>query len=171
MTNTATASGNEPAGSGVTSDRSAVTVEASGASSSLTLSESASPGTFARRRGHRRLRYLVTNTGTRTPHECGRLGQHGGIGLTARPIRWHPGAGETCIGATTTTAADVSAAEVVSTATASGTNSTGTTVTSNSSSAEVTYTGFHITTTSLPSATVSQSYSVALAATGGPSPL
>ena len=169
VTNTATASGTKPAGSGVTSTSSAVTVRATGASSSLTLSESAAPGTFARAGATVDFDYVVTNTGTRSISGVA-VSDATAASVHCPDNSLAPGASETCVGSYTTTAADVSAAEVVSTATATGTNSTGTTVTSNSSSAEVTYTGFHITTTSLPSATVSQSYSVALAATGGPSP-
>ncbi len=169
VTNTATASATAPpSGHSISSGSSSVTVEASGRTSGLALTESASPGTFAAAGTTIHFSYFLTNNGTTTL--TGLAVSDSRVASVSCPSSsLAPGSGETCTGATTTTSADVSAAVVTSTATATGTDPSGAVV-SNSSSADVAYTGFHITTTSLPSTTVGQSYSVTLGATGGTAP-
>ena len=135
VTNTATASGTNPQSVAVHSSPSSVTVDASDATSSLSLVKSAH---HLHRHGYGKAgdvisySYVVTNTGTTTIS---------GIGVSDNMIASvncpdsvaGPGDLETCTGSYAVTQADVDAGSVTNTATANGTNPQSVAVASNSS--------------------------------------
>ncbi len=161
VTNTATASGTDPYGLQVTSAPSSVTVHTSGATSSLSLSKTATSAGFGAAGQTVSYDYLVTNTGTTTIS---------GIAVSDDKVTpadlscpdpsLAPGDSETCSGTYVTTQADVDAGSVTNTATASGTDPSHRTVDSNVSSATIPANGA-TASLSLIKSTTSSGYSAA----------
>jgi len=136
VTNTATASGTNPQDTAVTSASSSVTVLASGATSSLSLTKSTTSTGYASAGDTIPYSYLVTNTGTTTESNIA-VSDNLVATVTCPSSSLAGGASETCTGSYTVTQADVDAGSVTNTATASGTNPQDTAVTSASSSVTV----------------------------------
>jgi uncharacterized repeat protein (TIGR01451 family) len=138
VTNTATVSGTTPSNQVLTSAPSSATVDASDATSSLSLVKSTTSTGYGAAGDTIPYDYLVTNTGTTTET---------GISITDSLIATAditcpdpslaPGASETCTGSYTVTQADVDAGSVMNTATANGTNPQSLSITSSSSSVTV----------------------------------
>ena len=136
VTNTATASGTNPASTTEHSNSSTVTVLASNAVSSLSLTKSTTSTGYGAAGNTIPYSYLVTNTGTTT---------ESGVGVTDSLIATvncpdsslAPGASETCTGSYTVTQVDVDNGSVTNTATANATNPYANAISSNSSSVTV----------------------------------
>ena len=169
VTNTATASANPPSGPSISSNSSSVTVDASNATSSLTLVKSTTSTGYGAAGDTLHYNYLVTNSGTTTLSDIA-VSDNLIATVSCPDATLAPGAHENCTGSYTVTQADIAAGAVNNTATASANPPSGPSVSSNSSSVTVGYTGFHITTTSLPPTTVGQPYSATLSATDGTAP-
>ena len=137
VTNTAYATGTNPSSTPVHSATASATVDASDATSSLSLVKSTSSNGYGAAGDEIDYSYLVTNTGTTTLS---------GIGVSDNLVATVdcgqpslvPGAYETCTGVYTVTQSDVDAGSVTNTATASGTwDGNGQTYDSNTSSVTV----------------------------------
>jgi len=136
VTNTATANATGPYANGVSSGSSSVTVLASGAASSLSLTKSTTSTGYGKTGDVIDYTYLVTNTGTTTLSNVGvtdNLIAH----VSCPDSSLAPGASETCTGSYTATQADVDNGSVTNTATATATNPQDAPVTSGSSSVTV----------------------------------
>ena len=119
VTNTATAGGKNPSGGTVTSNPSSVTVDASGATSSLSLVKSTTSSGFGAAGASIPYSYLVKNTGTTTISSIAITDNKlATASITCPNSSLAPGASETCAGTYTTTQADVDAGSVTNTATA-----------------------------------------------------
>ncbi len=159
VTNTATASGNNPDSVMETSNTSSVTVDASTATSSLSLSKSTTSSGYGAAGDTIDYSYLVTNTGTTTLSNVA-VSDNLIATVSCPPGSLAPGASETCTGSYTATQADVDAGSVTNTATASATNPSNTTETSGS--ATVTVDASNATSSlSLSKATTSSGYGAA----------
>jgi hypothetical protein len=170
VTNTATASGTNEQIVTVTSDPSSVTVDASNATTFISLAKSTTSTGYKVRGTTIPYSYLVTNTGTTTLSDVGVTDDHV-ASVNCPDASLAPSASETCAGSYTVKQSDVDNGSVSNTATASGTVlPQSITATSSPSSVTVDYTGVQITTTSLPTATKGSTYRVTLAATGGKMP-
>jgi uncharacterized repeat protein (TIGR01451 family) len=137
VTNTATASAIAPPdASAVTSNPSSVTVDASNATSSLSLTKSTPSTGYGKVGDTIAYKYVVTNTGTTT--ESGIAVDDNLISSVSCPSSTlAPGAPETCTATYTVSQANVDAGSVTNTATASGTNPYGVGIGSNTSSVTV----------------------------------
>ena len=172
VTNTATAHGTAIHGSvTVTSNPSSVTVEASSATSSLSLVKSGSPNTFTGAGETLSYSYKVTNTGTTTLSNVA-VSDNLIATVSCPSGSLAPGASETCTGSYTTTQQDVDNGSVTNSATAGATAPPHSTqITSNSSTVTLDYVGLRITTGStLPALTLGTPYTYTMAATGGLAP-
>ena len=130
VTNTATATGDPPAGAEVTSAPSSVTVTIAG-SPALVIKKSASPGSFDAAGTTIRYSYLVTNTGNVTLTGIKVNDPLSGLSAIACPsATLNPGQDMTCTASYVTTAADVRAGSVANTATVTGDPPTGSPVVS-----------------------------------------
>ena len=120
VTNTATASGTNPQAVAVTSSSSSVTVEASNATSGLSISKSTDSTGYGAVGDTINYTYLVTNTGTTTlaPGVTDNLIPN----VSCPDSSIAPGASETCTGSYIVTQADVTAGSVTNTAYASATD-------------------------------------------------
>ena len=136
VTNTATASATDPHGNPVTSGASSVTLLASGATSSMTLTKSTTSTGYGAAGDTIPYSYLVTNTGTTTLS---------GVAVSDNLVATvhcpdstlAPTASETCTGSYSVTQADVDAGSVTNTAQASATDSHSDPVSSGASSVTV----------------------------------
>ncbi len=124
----------------MTSASSSVTVEASNATSSLSLIKSTTSTGYAKAGDTIAYSYLVTNTGTTTLSHVG-VSDNKVASVSCPDPTLAPGASETCTGTHTVTQGDVNTGSVTNTATAKSANPQGTTVTSASSSVTVEATG------------------------------
>jgi len=121
VTNSATAQAKAPpSGTAIISGQSSVTVDASGATSTLSLTKSTTSTGYGKAGQTISYSYLVTNTGTESLT---------GVGVTDNKVSVScphsslaPGASETCTATYTVTQADVDAGSVTNVATANGTN-------------------------------------------------
>jgi uncharacterized repeat protein (TIGR01451 family) len=138
VTNTATVTATSISNETLTSAPSSVTVDASDATSSLSLTKSVSPLTPAYGAAGDVIDYnfLVTNTGTTTESNIA-INDALVSNAVCPDSSLAPGASETCTGSYTVAQADVDAGSVTNTATASGTNPQDVTETSNSSTVTV----------------------------------
>jgi uncharacterized repeat protein (TIGR01451 family) len=138
VTNTATTTATSVSNETLTSAPSSVTVYASDATSSLSLTKSVSPSTPAYGAAGDVIDYnfLVTNTGTTTESNIA-INDALVSNAVCPDSSLAPGAFETCTGSYTVAQADVDAGSVTNTATASGTNPQDMTETSNSSTVTV----------------------------------
>ena len=136
VTNSATASGSDPATETVTSGSSSATVYASNATSGLSLTKSSTTPAYGAAGDVLGYHYLVTNTGTTTLSGVA-VSDNLVTSVTCPQPSLAPGASETCTGTYTVTQADVDTGSVTNTATATAANPASTTVTSNQSSVTV----------------------------------
>ncbi|MEU9833633.1 hypothetical protein AB0D67_19110 [Streptosporangium sp. NPDC048047] len=141
--NTATASGTPPTGPVVTSNPSTATVNVQSLTG-LSLQKTVSPNTAGGAGRTVTYSYAITNTGNRTLTGVGATDTaFSGSGprpvITCPVTTLAPGASTTCTGTYVTTQADADAGSVVNTAVASGTPPTGPPVTSNPSTATLTF--------------------------------
>ena len=138
VTNTATASGTNPSSTPIRSNPSTVTVPASGATSSLSLTKSVTAATRSYSAAGQTLNYdyLVTNTGTTTISSIAVSDDLIATVSCPQPSL-APRASETCTGSYTTTQTDVDTGSVTNTATASGVDAYHNPVTSNPSTVTV----------------------------------
>ncbi len=172
VTNTASAHGTAIHGSvTVTSDPSSVTVEASSATSSLSLVKSASPTSFTVAGQVLSYSYKVTNTGTTTLSSVA-VSDNLIATVSCPSGSLAPGASATCTGSYTTTQQDVDYGSITNSATARATAPPHSTpVTSNSSTLTLDYAGVTITSgATLPALTLGTPYSYTMTATGGVAP-
>jgi uncharacterized repeat protein (TIGR01451 family) len=172
VTNTASAHGTAIHGSvAVTSNPSSVTVEASTATSSLSLVKSGSPATFTGAGEALSYSYKVTNTGTTTLSNVA-VSDNLIATVSCPPGSLAPGSSETCTGSYTTTQQDVDYGSVTNSATAHATAPPlSTPITSNTSTLTLDYAGVTITTGStLPALTLGTHYTYTMAASGGTAP-
>ncbi len=135
VTNMATASATDPHGDSITGE-SSLTVEASNASSTLSLTKSTPSTGYGAAGDTISYSYLVTNTGTTTESNIA-ISDNLVATVTCPDPTLAPGASETCTGTYTVTQADVDNGSVTNTATADGANPQSTAVTSASSSVTV----------------------------------
>ena len=136
VTNNATANGTNPQSVAVTSIQSSVTVEASNATSKLSLTKSTTSTGYGAAGNVLSFNYLVKNTGTTTESNVGVTDNK--IATVSCPdSTLAPAASETCTGTYTVTQANVDAGSVTNTATAHATNPQSVVVTSASSSVTV----------------------------------
>jgi uncharacterized repeat protein (TIGR01451 family) len=172
VTNTATAHASSPPNnSPVSSNSSSVTVDASKATSTLSLVKSTSSSSFTSAGQTLNYSYKVTNTGTTTLSSVSVSDNK--VALVSCPSgSLAPGAQETCTGSYTVTQADVNNGGVTNTATAHAASPpSNSPVSSNTSSVTVAYSGITITTSSpLPTLTLGQPYSVTLTESGATNP-
>ncbi len=168
VTNQATASAAAPDATTVDSNSSSVTVAASSATSSLSLVKTSSSRNYTQAGQAIPYSYRVTNTGTTTLSDVGVTDDL--VPAVGCPVATHgvltPGAAETCTGTYTVTQEDVDNGSLTNTATANATNPQEVAEASAISSVTLPYVGLKITTTSLPTLTLGQSYNVTLAASG-----
>ncbi len=139
VTNTAEAMATDPLGNNVTSASSPVTVDESGATSSLSLSKSTTTSAFSKAGQSIDYDYLVANTGTTTLAAIS-VSDNKVSTVSCPSSSLAPGVSETCTGFYTTTQTDVDNGSVTNVATAAGLPPTyygTTTVSSNSSSVTV----------------------------------
>ncbi len=136
VTNTATVTATTPTDLVVTSAPSSATVEASDATSSLSLSKTSTSSAYGAAGDTLNYNYLVNNTGTTTISNVG-VSDNLVANVSCPDSSLAPNASETCTGSYTVSQADVDAGSVTNTATANGTNPQDTTITSNSSSVTV----------------------------------
>jgi uncharacterized repeat protein (TIGR01451 family) len=170
VTDTATAQATNPQSVHITSSPSSLTVEASKATSSLGIVESAVTAGYHATGNVIHYDSVVTNTGTTTLSGVAVTATKA-TGLSCPTTTLSPGVSEICTGAYTVTQADVSSGSVVNTAAAHAINPQALVVISVPSAVTVHATGLRITTPSpLRKATRSVSYSVTLAATGATGP-
>ena len=169
VTNTATAHATSPAAAAVTSPTSSVTVEASSATSKLSLTESTTATSFHAAGDVLPYTFVVKNTGTTTLSGI-KITDTKASALRCPDSARAPGASETCTGSYKVTQADVSAGIVTNTAIAHALNPHASAVMSPSSSNTVRATGLRITNASLPPGTRDVNYSAQLHATGGAAP-
>ena len=140
VTNTATANATGPYANTASSNQSSVTVMASNAVNSLSLTKSTSSNGYGAAGATIPYRYLVTNTGTTTLNDIA-VSDNLIPSVNCPDSSLAPTASETCTATYTVTQADVDAGSVTNTATASGTNGSDVTATSNPSSVTVTANG------------------------------
>ncbi len=159
VTNAATASGTNPASSPITSNPSTVTVPASGATSSLSLTKSTTTPSYSAAGQTLSYDYLVKNTGTTTISTIG-VSDNRIATVSCPDSSLAPGASETCTGSYTTTQVDVDTGSVTNAATASGTNPASSPITSNPSTVTVPASGA-TSSLSLTKSTTTPSYSAA----------
>ena len=136
VTNTATASGTNPAATAITSNVSTVTVEASQATSTLSLTKSTTSTGYGSAGQTIPYSYLVTNTGTTTESSVG-VTDSLIASVSCPDSTLAPGASETCTGTYTVTQADVDNGSVTNTATATATDAYASPVSSNTSTVTV----------------------------------
>ncbi len=136
VTNTASASGENASDTQITSNQSSVTVLASDATSSLSLTKSSLTSGYGEAGDTINYDYVVTNTGTTTESNIG-VSDNLVASVDCPDSSLAPGASETCTGSYTVDQADVDAGSVMNTAMASATNPSSDTITSNSSSVTV----------------------------------
>ena len=136
VTNTATATGTDSAGTAVTSNQSHATVSTK--PSSLSLTKSSTTSGYSAAGQPISYDYLVKNAGSTTINSIAVSDNKvAPANLTCPQSSLAAGASETCTGTYTTTQADVDTGSVTNTATASGTDQYGLAVTSNQSQATV----------------------------------
>ena len=136
-TNIAQASGTTPVGP-VSSPTSTVTVPASGATSSLSLTKSTTSTGYGAAGNTLDYNYLVTNTGTTTISSIGISDNKvAPANISCLQPNLAPNASETCTGTYTTTQGDVDTGSVTNIATAGGKDPQGNAVTSNQSTVTV----------------------------------
>ncbi len=140
VTNTATASGTNPQGATVASASSSVTVLASNAVSSLSLTKSTTSTGYGKAGDTIPYSYLVTNTGTTTESNIS-VSDNKVSSVTCPDTPIAPNASLSCSGTYTVTQADVDAGSVTNRSRASGTNPQGVPVLSTFSSFTVAATG------------------------------
>jgi uncharacterized repeat protein (TIGR01451 family) len=169
VTNTATANGTAPDPTTVHSNPSSVTVDESGATTSLSVVKSTGATSFSAAGQTLTYSYKVTNTGTTTIHDVNVTDNLIGA-VSCSPATLAPGASVTCTGSYTVTQGDVDNGSVTNTATAHAIGPYSNAANSNESSVTVTYSGVVITTTSLPTLTEGSPYSYRLSASGGVAP-
>ncbi|MFZ0667615.1 MAG: hypothetical protein WAM97_17835 [Acidimicrobiales bacterium] len=136
VTNNATATGVNPQAITETSNESSVTVQATGATSGLALVKSAVTSAYGAAGDVLDYDYTVTNTGTTTVSDIA-VTDNLVASVSCPDSSLAPNGSETCTGSYSVSQADVDAGNVTNTATASGTDSDGKSVTSNSSSVTV----------------------------------
>ena len=136
VTNTATASGTNPSNAAVTSNQATATVDATNATSALSLGKSTSTQGYAGAGDSVSYSYQLENIGTTTLTNIA-VSDDLIPSVTCPQSSLDPSGIETCSGTYSTTAADVSAGSVTNTATASATDPDSAPVTSNQASASV----------------------------------
>ena len=177
VTNTATASGTDPAGNVVTSPSSTATITGSVPPvAALTLTKSANPVTYGAVGTKINYAYTATNTGNVSltglqVTETAFTGSGAVPAVTCPAAPLLPGATATCTATYSTTQADVDAGVIDNTATITAISATGLQTTSAPSSAEVTSTAapaLTLTKTNPPSLTVGvpSTYSLQVTNTG-----
>lgn len=127
VVNIATASGQNAAGTTVTSDESSVTVDAI-PNPSLTLSKSSLTNNYHAAGNSIQYQYIVTNTGNDTLNNISISDDKTIVGLVCTQTQLAPGASTSCTGSYVVTQEDVDAGSVTNVATASGQGVFGTTV-------------------------------------------
>jgi uncharacterized repeat protein (TIGR01451 family) len=136
VTNTAYASAVDPQGDTLISNSSSVTVNASGATSSISLMKSTTSSGYSAAGNTIPYSYLVTNTGTTTLHGVS-VADNKIASVNCPSGNVAPGGSVTCTASYTATEADVDAGSLTNTATAVATDPHSNTLTSNSSSVTV----------------------------------
>jgi uncharacterized repeat protein (TIGR01451 family) len=173
VTETASATAPDSQGNSIGSSSASVTVQASNATSTENIAQSAAPTSYNATGNTITFTYVVKNTGTRTLANVG-VTDSLDASVSCPDATLAPGASETCSGVYTLTQADVAAGSVTSTASAHATDPQRNAITS-SSTLTVDATGLRITTTSLPGGSVYSrtnkvTYSTTLTATRGKPP-
>ncbi len=120
VTNVATAMGTDPYSNNVTSAPSTVTVDAVGATYSLSLVKSTTTSAFSKAGQSIDYDYLVTNTGTTTISSIAISDNKLTTATVCPQASLAPGVSETCTGAYTATQTDVDNGSVTNIATATG---------------------------------------------------
>lgn len=136
VTNTAVAEGETPTGAVVTSAPSSVTVEASEATSSLSLVKSTTTAGYSGAGASIEYQYVVTNTGTTTISQIS-VSDNKVATVICPDLVLEPATSETCTATYTTTESDVGAGSVTNIAVAEGVDPSGTIVKSPSSTVTV----------------------------------
>ncbi len=136
VTNSAEATGTNPQSVAVTSLPSSVTVDASLATSKMTLTKSTTSTGYGAAGNILSFKYVVKNTGTTTLSNVG-VNDNKIASVSCPSSTLAPGVSETCTGTYTVTQANVDSGSVTNTATAHATNPQSVAVTSATSSVTV----------------------------------
>ena len=170
VTNTAIGHATNPQAVAVASPSSSVTVQASLATSKLSVVEASSATTYHAAGVVIHYTFKVTNIGTTTLSGV-HVTDNVATSLSCPSSSLAPTASETCTGSHTVTQADVHAGSITNTVVAHATNPHAVAVTSASSSVTAVAFGLRVTNASLPNGTRNVSYSqTQLTAAGGNAP-
>jgi uncharacterized repeat protein (TIGR01451 family) len=169
VTNVATANGTNPHSAAVSSPSATVTVEASSATSKLSVTETSTATSFHAAGNVLHYSFKVTNTGTTTLSAV-HVTDTKATSLSCPKATLAPAASETCTGSYTVTQPDVHTGSVDNVVTGHATNPHAVAESSATASLTIKVTGLRVTNASLAKATRNVSYSAQLAAAGGTSP-